>query len=1485
MANPFDQFDTPAKPSGNVFDQFDNAQGPAKAPEHHIWDDTVAGAQAIKNIYTDQITHGIFSQPVRMGMEAFDTGHVADQLRKDHPEATDDQIKSMKHNVYGNALQSARDSSRQANDAQTFPGKPVANFAVGMASDPELALIPGGKMAAAGKPLAARLAANAAAGATKWGVVSSVQDDAAQLMDIAEGQKKKYDLEQNLQQTAGGALGGALFGGVHGAAPEINQASDFVKNLFANRGKDTLPGARPDGANTPMTGNNVSMTPEQRGQLQTLLKTGSVDEIKGFLADKQGPKPTYQDVNRLVETRDAIPDTLPNAQQAFDQHIADTNHEAVQTHIGDTTSGWKNKPDIEYHRSVDDIQDPELKAQVAADAEKHGTPGGFLDANGKVHVFTDAIKSPEQANALMYHEGLGHFGLQQKFGAGLDKTIDTLLKRNVGQFGKDVDAWQKENPNTYGGNRTRAAEEVLAEMSEKGQIKPSVGDALASHVRRFGRAMGMKLSYSDAEVAHIMSMAHDAVVSGKGRNVSANGFRSPLSFSENDPGNKYMFTGPKATFHDELSPDAFMTRGGAVRNELSDHEAYLRPIKDGPQTLGEVLDHPALFEQYPELADIRVAHTEMDPGHDGAYSPKTKTIYVNKHIDDTSPRKLKTVLHETQHAIQDIEGEMKPGEGNLEASANDYRADPREMEATLTEERANYDDDTRRAAYRPKYISAARLAAMDKNYEVKSIEEAYKATDEDYVPTNESWAETKRNALEAGFSASQIKAFGKTPELAKRSARITAAAKVLDQKIAGLMDKLDTPDWSVRDMDNLRQAVADHSYVLSKLRDERAATARALNIAKLGYTRSQMQSFGELLREQGGTLAPLGDDATLLKFARQMKNVAGGKNPNGMNTLVSQLNKPNWEDYVITAHNAMMLSGLSTHVKAPQDMMMGIGRDLLHNTAALPLSAAREALRSLGVPLKPGVHPLEVEGRIGGIFKAALDADTYRNTAIALAKGNTNPSGFSQKQTARIPVVSKVMDLISAQDTFFRSFATNMHLYGEGRTMALEDYRAANGGKNPPLSEWDNVKVQGDAYARQPSAKMLAKAKAAADENLLLNKNKLTEPLDRWKATTPNSSPARRFGAFIANFLTPFVRVESNSLYNRVIRNSPLAILDPGTLRDIKAGGAKADVAMARVAFGFATFAAAWHAAGEGKITGEGPDNPSKKAVLKATGWRPAASHEDGQYNTGSQLGSSFNPLDIHNQTAMTVAALREAWEKGANKGQVATAMKFSLMSIMSHLSEMSYVSDLAPAMDALTARGATAGDKAGQFLGKEAATMSPNLTAQAARVMDQSNPQTDDSESWGNTIKNNVQATIPGLRDKLPNQVDPMGGDVQGGASFAGQHSWMPQTNRVTGGNHVDETHDPAKKEIGRLSEMYQESILTPVQKTISIEGEKRKLTPKEFETYQRMAGTEIVETLRDEMAKPEWHQMADEDKAVWIRDMQKERKAAVKEYLYGGN
>ncbi len=71
------------------------------------------------------------------------------------------------------------------------------------------------------------------------------------------------------------------------------------------------------------------------------------------------------------------------------------------------------------------------------------------------------------------------------------------------------------------------------------------------------------------------------------------------------------------------------------------------------KTLGDILEHDRLYEAYPELADYKVEIVELKNG-EAEFDPKTQTIKINKNSISTID--TATIMHEVQHAIQDIEG-------------------------------------------------------------------------------------------------------------------------------------------------------------------------------------------------------------------------------------------------------------------------------------------------------------------------------------------------------------------------------------------------------------------------------------------------------------------------------------------------------------------------------------------------------------------------------------------------------------------------------------------------------------------------------------------------------------------------------------------------------------------------------------------------------------------------------------------------------------
>lgn len=91
---------------------------------------------------------------------------------------------------------------------------------------------------------------------------------------------------------------------------------------------------------------------------------------------------------------------------------------------------------------------------------------------------------------------------------------------------------------------------------------------------------------------------------------------------------------------------------GKVRFEGDDSGAK---ILNQPRAykLDQLLDHPELYNQYPELRDIAVKVAPLKGGLKGQYDPTTNRLLVNSKA--TAAEQKASILHEIQHAIQERE--------------------------------------------------------------------------------------------------------------------------------------------------------------------------------------------------------------------------------------------------------------------------------------------------------------------------------------------------------------------------------------------------------------------------------------------------------------------------------------------------------------------------------------------------------------------------------------------------------------------------------------------------------------------------------------------------------------------------------------------------------------------------------------------------------------------------------------------------------------
>lgn len=160
-----------------------------------------------------------------------------------------------------------------------------------------------------------------------------------------------------------------------------------------------------------------------------------------------------------------------------------------------------------------------------------------------------------------------------------------------------------------------------------------------------------------------------------------------------------MIAGPKSKDFDKARKEGLTYQGFVdrkMRYEIPDVKAELKDsgvqaLESGSTiSLDELLDHPQLLDNYPQLKKIKVKTGESLVG-DAQYQSDSKLIQVHPlHVAKASfgaadlEELRNMILHETQHAVQDIEGFV--------AGANTQYLIPRETSKRMQRTLRTYND-------------------------------------------------------------------------------------------------------------------------------------------------------------------------------------------------------------------------------------------------------------------------------------------------------------------------------------------------------------------------------------------------------------------------------------------------------------------------------------------------------------------------------------------------------------------------------------------------------------------------------------------------------------------------------------------------------------------------------------------------------------------------------------------------------------------------
>lgn len=268
------------------------------------------------------------------------------------------------------------------------------------------------------------------------------------------------------------------------------------------------------------------------GRLERIGKVGLNDGDDKLVSAIQDAllEGKQQEVAARKELRDAKIDLAESRVSKYRRGEAQpgqvkTDVAKVRAAVDAIVSVWKGPPVVEVVQSVNDIADAKIRRAVMQDNATGAE--GFVAPDGTVYLIADNLESVERAKAVLFHEALGHVGLERLFRDELDGVLGALYKSN-GNVRAKTDAWLAANPEAYPKDKdqiARAVEEVLAEMSEAGQLKPTMLKRIAAIIRNYARKLGFNLAISDADVEAILVAGHERVVNGAQESTLVKGMR------------------------------------------------------------------------------------------------------------------------------------------------------------------------------------------------------------------------------------------------------------------------------------------------------------------------------------------------------------------------------------------------------------------------------------------------------------------------------------------------------------------------------------------------------------------------------------------------------------------------------------------------------------------------------------------------------------------------------------------------------------------------------------------------------------------------------------------------------------------------------------------------------------------------------------------------------------------------------------------------
>lgn len=616
-----------------------------------------------------------------------------------------------------------------------------------------------------------------------------------------------------------------------------------------------------------------------------------------------------------------------------------------------------------------------------------------------------------------------------------------------------------------------------------------------------------------------------------------------------------------------------------------------------------------------------------------------------------------------------------------------------------------------------------------------------------------------------------------------------------------------------------RKALVRHAAIQEQVSGMTAEAGRALSAFRMAANSRDIP--GKVLEG----LASAGGGAGRLKDAAD-RIIDLEADSSNLNRFIEKVSKPGFSERAQEIWYNYLLSGPQTHmVNMLSNTMTALGQIPEHAIAA-GIGATR---RALGREASDRVLFSELGARSLGLMQGTKEG--IREFARAFRTGESSDfvTKMEQQTQKAVPgikgeVLRVPTRLLTAEDELFKAIARRMELSGLAVRQAAKEGRTGQEAKDRVAELIAN-----------PTDDMMEKALDYG--RYLTFQRPLGDGLAGGLSRITQNQP-------VFKAILPFVRTPTN-LIKFTGERSPLAPMVKEWRRDFAAGGARRDLAIAKVMVGSGIGAAIAELASKGIVTGSPPSDDNQRRLMMANGWQPYSIKIGDQYYSYRRL----DPFAMTFGTAADLATMGDGMtEKQREKGAALWTA-----SVVANLASRTWLSGVTDALEALQDPERYSGNFIKRLVG--AATV-PTGSAQIARTMDPTMRETPDIPTY-------MSSRMPGQSDDLLPKRDVWGQPIvsEGGVGPDILSPIWTSTDRK----------DPITQEALRVG-----ATISPPKK-----GE---LTPEQFDKLQPVVGNLARRWIGQLMASPDYKGLDRETQADEIGDVMEAARKAAKAHVLGG-